>query len=82
LAAETGIFALAGQDAVFAQGEAPAPVAPAFVPIKLAARLDRLKQLDYPTLVADSATEADTNASWAKRNWARILRLRVKLVPV
>jgi len=53
-----------------------------FIPIVFASRLDRIKHLNYATLLADAIAEADGAAVWAKRNWARIVRLWVDRVPL
>ena len=83
LVAVQGGYALTGQGVTLDwSGFVDFGNAKAWIPIRFSARLDRLKNLDYPTLVTASATEADSNALWAKRNWPRIVRLRVKKVPI
>ena len=83
LVAEQGSYTLTGQPAGVIWSNPPGVTAPqVWTPIRFAARMKRLKNLWYPTLVTDAVIEADSAAVWAKRNWPRLVRLRVKLVPI
>ena len=66
------VYALAAAAAAYVAG----------IPIRFAARLSRLKNLDYAALVAAAEVENAATQTWARKNYYRIMRLRHRIVPI
>jgi hypothetical protein len=83
LTAAQGSYGLTGISAFLTWSGAPVVAGVGnWIPIKFAARLERLKHLSYSQLYADAVIEASANRQWASTNAYGKIRVRVDSVPI